>query len=80
MKFRTRGGKKEAWCTAFEDVCDGAWCQFSKCAIRKMTDSGKCKGRGTTVIPDQKPQYDNVDDPSIIPEKYAKKLRGKLGS
>lgn len=45
-----------------------------------MTDSGKCKGRGTTVIPDQKPQYDNVDDPSIIPEKYAKKLRGKLGS
>ena len=80
LKYRTRGGKKEAWCTAFDDVCDGAWCQYSKCAIRKMTDSGKCKGKETHIVPEPKGKYEVVDDPSAIPERYAKKLRGKLGS
>lgn len=80
LKYRTRSGKKEAWCTAFEDVCDGAWCQYSKCAIRKMTDSGKCKGCESVKPPEEKATYDFVEDPSTIPEKYAKKLRGKLGS
>ena len=80
LKYRTRGGKKEAWCTAFDDVCDGAWCQYSKCAIRKMTDGGKCKGKGVSVASEPTRDNEPVEDPSMIPAKYAKKLRGKLGS
>ena len=80
LKFRTRGGKKEAWCTAFDDVCDGAWCQYSKCATRKMADGGKCRGRETPRITEITVRAEPIEDPSMIPEKYAKKLRGKLGS
>ncbi len=77
LKIRTRNGKKEAWCTSFDDVCDDAWCQYSKCADRRMTDSGKCKGRVVrTPIPE--PVDEPWVDPSSIPEKYAKKLRSKL--
>ncbi len=78
LKFRTHGGKKTAWCTAFDDECDGAWCQYSKCAIKKMVDGGKCKGRGEKQIIAESPIKDvPIDDPSVIPEKYAKKLRSK---
>ena len=35
LKFRTRGGKKLAWCTSFDDECDGAWCQYKGSSYRR---------------------------------------------
>ncbi|MDF1539111.1 MAG: hypothetical protein P1Q69_09415 [Candidatus Thorarchaeota archaeon] len=77
LKIRKRSGTKEAWCTVFDDVCDGAWCQYSKCADRKMTDGGKCRGR-VVRAPTPEPVDEPWVDPSRIPEKYEKKLRSKL--
>ena len=59
LRVRTRGGKKEAWCNAFEDVCDGAWCQYSKCEMKRMLDAGKCKGR-------EKPSFNLASDPERL--------------
>ncbi|MFW9909220.1 MAG: hypothetical protein ACFFEF_11655 [Candidatus Thorarchaeota archaeon] len=80
LRIRQRSGKKEGWCTSFEDVCDGAWCQYSRCESRRMADGGKCKGR---LKPQPVPEMERDEpfiDPSQIPEKYQKKLRGKLNS
>ncbi len=78
LKFRKKSGKKVAWCTSFDDVCDGAWCQYSKCTIRKMTDNGRCKREKIPKRVVTVPEHDLIEDPSAIPDKYAKKLRGKL--
>jgi hypothetical protein len=77
LKKQRKGNKTEAWCTAFSDVCDGAWCQFSNCSAKGMTVGGKCKGR-----PSGSPAGEEVDDipfeePGYIPKKYAKKVRTK---
>ncbi len=79
LRVRTRGGRKEASCNAFEDTCDGAWCQYSKCEMRRMLDGGKCKGREKPSHVAPEPEREYIEDPTVIPEKYAKKLRGKVG-
>ena len=45
-----------------------------------MTDNGKCKGRVPSRVPEEQLKGETFEDPSMIPEKYAKKLRGKMGS
>jgi len=45
-----------------------------------MTDGGKCRGRESPRMVEVKVRDEPIDDPSIIPEKFAKKLRGKMGS
>lgn len=79
LKIQKRNGKKQAWCMAFDDECDGAWCQFSKCSDRRMADGGKCKGR-IKRAPTPEPAEERWVDPSRIPEKYEKKLRSKMKS
>jgi hypothetical protein len=78
LKIRTRSGKKEAWCPAFEDVCDAGWCQYGRCETRKLLDGNKCKREyKPRVAPPMKRETPFVD-PSRIPDKYAKKLRSKM--
>ncbi len=76
LLFRKEKGKKVAWCATFEDTCDGGWCQYAKCRIRRMGDAGKCRGRLAT----KKGEVDERDDfvdPQHIPKKYEKKIRSK---
>ncbi|MHA2423971.1 MAG: hypothetical protein ACXAEF_04240 [Candidatus Thorarchaeota archaeon] len=78
MKIRTRKGKKQAWCTSFEDTCDGGWCQYSRCEARKLLDGNKCKREGKPKVVAPKKIDAPFVDPSRIPEKYEKKLRSKM--
>lgn len=78
LKIRTRSGKKEAWCTAFDDLCDGGWCQYGRCEIRKLSDGNKCKRESQVRLPEHKENETPFVDPSRIPDKYEKKLRSKM--
>jgi len=77
MKIIQKGGKKTVWCTWIDEECDGAWCQFSKCMERRMTDDGKCKPPAQKVSPviDMGP---DDEYPDAIPKDIAKKLGSKV--
>ncbi|MCK5150913.1 MAG: hypothetical protein KAQ65_03690 [Candidatus Thorarchaeota archaeon] len=80
LKIRTRGGKKQAWCTSHEDTCDGGWCQYSRCEIRKLSDGNKCKREDKPRTSTPKKKDEPWVDPSRIPPEYEKKLRSKMKS
>lgn len=77
LKIRRKSNEKEIWCTWVDDTCDGAWCQYSICLDRKMGETGNCKRVDKPVEQVQVQQSEDFADPSRIPKKYAKKLRGK---
>jgi len=77
LKIVQKGNRKTVWCTWIDEDCDGAWCQFSKCLERRMTEDGKCKP------PAQKPKPvvdvgPEDEYPDAIPKDIAKKLRNKV--
>ncbi|MBD3404939.1 MAG: hypothetical protein GF411_02245 [Candidatus Lokiarchaeota archaeon] len=78
LKIRRKSGQKIIWCTWVDDECDGPFCKFGACAIRKMTMDGYCKRVTKKKEPDD---LDYIDDdfPSdeAIPKKYAKKIKTK---
>ncbi|MFX1264107.1 MAG: hypothetical protein ACFFH0_01910 [Promethearchaeota archaeon] len=76
LKIRRTQSKKIVVCTEIDDECDGAWCKFGVCAIRKMTDAGKCRGLHTG--PAFSDDYlDPVEDGSEeVPSIYSKHLGG----
>jgi len=77
LKVMQKGGKKTVWCTWIDEECDGAWCQFSKCLERRMTDDGKCKPPAQKVSPAIDMRRDD-EYPDAIPKEIAKKLGNKV--
>jgi hypothetical protein len=77
LKIIKRRGQKAAWCTWVDDECDGAWCQFGFCKDRRMTDTGKCRGKLTKSTPRVDDLDDDFVDPNAIPKDIAKKIKGK---
>ncbi|NWF96661.1 MAG: hypothetical protein HXY34_11025 [Candidatus Thorarchaeota archaeon] len=77
LKVVQERGKKRLWCVMVDDTCDGAWCQYSYCAERKMTPEGKCKRNSTRLDLESVVLPEDLEDPSAIPRKYVKKLREK---
>ena len=77
LKIRHTQSKKTVMCTEIDDECDGAWCKFGVCAIRKMTDAGKCKG--LRMLPAfSNDDIDSIEDGSEeVPSIYSKHLGGK---
>jgi hypothetical protein len=72
-----KGNKKAVWCTWIDEDCDGAWCQFSKCVERRMTDDGKCRPPTQKAKPviDVGPEDEY---PDAIPKDIAKKFKNKV--
>lgn len=77
LKIRRTESRKTVMCTEIDDECDGAWCKFGVCAIRKMTDAGKCKGRHS-VPAFSDDDLDSIEDGSEeVQAIYSKHLGGK---
>ena len=74
LKFRKQGNKKIAWCTWIDEECDQGWCVHSKCAIRKMTQDGKCKRTTTPIQGVVKVKLDEPY-PDAMPKDLARKFR-----
>ena len=77
LQITQKGSKKVLWCAWIDEECDGAWCQFSKCLERRMTDDGKCKP------PTQKAHQfvamgSDDEYPNAIPRDIAKKFGAKM--
>lgn len=77
LKSMQKGNKRTIWCTWIDEECDGAWCQFSKCMERRMTEDGKCKPPAQKVHPTINLNRDD-EYPDAIPKDIAKKLRTKI--
>ena len=77
LRIRRTDSKKTIMCAETDDECDGAWCKFGVCAIRKMTDAGKCKGHQTVRAPSND-DFDYTEYGSEeVPSTYSKHLGGK---
>jgi hypothetical protein len=76
LKITQKGNKKILRCIWIDEDCDGAWCQFSKCLERRMTEDGKCKPPVQKVRPVIGLGRDD-EYPDAIPKDIAKKLRTK---
>ncbi len=74
LKIRNQGNKKIVWCTWIDEECDQGWCIHSKCAIRKLTQDGKCN---QAIIPVPKEVHVRLDDPypDSMPKDIAKKFK-----
>jgi hypothetical protein len=74
LKIRSQGGKKTVWCTWIDEECDQGWCIHSKCAIRKMSQDGKCT---KTSVPVQTQAHIKFDDsyPDVVPKDIARKFK-----
>jgi hypothetical protein len=68
-------------CIEMDDECDGAWCKFAICAVRKMTDAGKCQRRYVAQVPfdDDLDSVDGFkeDESEDVPSMYVKHMGGK---
>jgi len=80
LKIKRQGSKKAIWCNWIDDECDGPWCKFGVCTVRKMTESGKCKATPHHAMPvtgQLKPTPEtDFDMDEGVPKKYARELRG----
>jgi hypothetical protein len=74
LKIKNQGGKKIVWCNWIDEECDQGWCVHSKCAIRKMSQDGKCT---KTSIPAQTQTQIKFDDsyPDTVPKEIARKFK-----
>lgn len=81
LMIRRTQSKKTIMCTEIDDECDGAWCKFGVCAIRKMTDAGKCKVLHMAPAPSDD-DLDSIEDfkedgSEEVPSIYVKHMGGK---
>ncbi|MHA3962636.1 MAG: hypothetical protein AM325_003775 [Candidatus Thorarchaeota archaeon SMTZ1-45] len=74
LKIRRQGNRELVWCTWIDEECDQGWCVHSKCAIRKLTQDGKCKQITEPVI---KEVHVRLDEPypDAMPKDIAKKFK-----
>lgn len=74
LKIRRQGNKEIIWCAWIDEECDQGWCVHSKCAIRKLTQDGKCK-QVTEPVP--KEVHVRLDEsyPDTMPRDIAKKFK-----
>jgi hypothetical protein len=82
FKVSLKNGRRTVECTYAEDECEASYCKFGVCAEHKMTGEGRCRSvaKRPEIDTDEIPQ--EVFEPEqeqVIPEKFAKKLRG-MGS
>ena len=74
LKIKKQGNKKNVWCTWIDEECDQGWCINSKCAVRKMTQDGKCK-QATSPVQTQAPVKLDEPYPDAMPKDLARKFR-----
>jgi hypothetical protein len=74
LKFKKQDNKKIPWCTWIDEECDQGWCVHSKCAIRKMTQDGKCKQETKPAMPQT---HIKIDEPypDAMPKHLERKFR-----
>jgi hypothetical protein len=77
LKITQKGNKKILWCAWIDEECDGAWCQFSRCLERRMTEDGKCKPPAHKTHPFVAMGTDD-EYPDAIPKDIAKKFGAKM--
>ncbi|MFX1560506.1 MAG: hypothetical protein ACFFBL_07945, partial [Promethearchaeota archaeon] len=76
LKIKKQSGGEMVWCTWIDEECDQGWCVHSKCAIRKLSQDGKCK-LAQQAVPVQAEVRVRVDEPypDAMPKDIAKKFR-----
>ncbi len=74
LKIRKQGKKDLVWCTWIDEECDQGWCIHSKCAIRKLTQDGKCMQTSTPVPTQARIRLDEPY-PDSMPKDIAKKFK-----
>lgn len=80
VKIATKNGRKTVQCTWAEDECEGSYCKFGLCAEHKMTAEGRCRmvvKRPESDIDEIPQEVFEPEQEQVIPEKFAKKLRGR---
>ena len=76
LKMRKQGGKKIPWCTWIDEECDQGWCVHSKCAIRKLSQDGKCQRVQQAAPVQTEVRVRSVEPyPDAMPKDLAKKFR-----